>query len=137
MLKQYKRGTEVRNSRQVSLVSIEELCDTAEAMHIPYLDASWLGANIVTEGIPDLTMLPPSSRLQFRSGAMIVVDVENLPCRYPAQIIATHFRDVRRPFIAAAAGKRGLVGWVESQGPVTTGDEFVVWIAPQRIYPHT
>ena len=136
MLKQYKRGTEVRNSRQISLVSIEELRDIADAMGIPKVNASWLGANMVTEGIPDLTMLPPSSRLQFPSGAMIVIDLENLPCRYPAEIIAAHHPDPKRPFIAAAAGKRGLVGWVESEGRIAAGDEFIVWIPQQRIYAH-
>lgn len=136
MLKQYKRGTEVRNSRQVSLVSIEELGAIAETMRIPSLDPSWLGANMVTEGIPDLTLLPPSSRLQFPSGATIVIDLENLPCRYPAEIIARHHPNPMRPFIAAATGKRGLVGWIESEGTVGTGDHVVVWIPPQRNYSH-
>ncbi len=134
MLKQYRRGTEVRNSRHISLVSIEELDEIAGAMNISTLDPSWLGANMVTAGIPNLTMLPPSSRLQFPSGATIVIDLENLPCRYPADIIATHFPAPKRSFISAASGKRGLVGWIEAEGVVKTGDEVIVWVPPQRIY---
>ena len=65
MLKQYKRGTMVRNTRQVSILSVEELSDVATAMGIPEIKPEWVGANVVTSGIPDLTLLPPSSRLQF------------------------------------------------------------------------
>ena len=81
MLKQYKRNTEVRNSRQVSILSVEELAEVAERMGIPAVKPEWVGANMVVRGIPDLTLLPPSTRLQFPSGAMIVVDAENHPCR--------------------------------------------------------
>jgi hypothetical protein len=113
MLKQYKRNTEVRNSRQVSILSSEELAEIAERMGIPAVKPEWVGANMVVGGIPDLTLLPPSTRLQFPSGAMIVVDAENHPCRYPADIIARHHpgpgkASFRRPCISAAwsAGSR-------------------------------
>ena len=32
----------------------------------------------VLSGVPDLTLLPPSTRLQFPSGAMVVVDDKTL-----------------------------------------------------------
>ena len=45
------------------------------------------GASLVLEGIPDLTHLPPSSRLQGPDGVTLVVDMENLPCQEPAVTI--------------------------------------------------
>jgi hypothetical protein len=136
MLKQYKRGTTVRNSRQLSVLAVEELMEVAERMGIPAVRPEWVGANMVVRGIPDLTLLPPSSRLQFPSGAMIVIDAENHPCRYPADIIAKHHPEARMGFVKAAMHKRGLVGWVEAEGMIRMGDAITVWIPPQRIYSH-
>jgi MOSC domain-containing protein YiiM len=137
MIKQFKRGTEVRNTRQVSIVSVEELAEVARAMGIPQVKPDWIGANMVVSGIPDLTLLPPSTRLQFPSGATIVVDMENLPCRYPAAIIEGHHPEQVKGFVVAAGHKRGLVGWVEAEGTVHTGDAITIWRPPQRIYRHT
>jgi hypothetical protein len=136
MLKQFKRGTEVKNARQVSILSQEELAEIAQRMGIPEVKPEWVGANLVTRGIPDLTLLPPSSRMQFPSGATIVVDIENAPCRYPAQVIAAHFPDSRVDFVTAAKNRRGVVGWIEREGEVKVGDAIILWLPPQRIYPH-
>lgn len=136
MLKQYKRNTEVRNSRQLSILSAEELAEVARTMSIPAVKPDWVGANMVLSGIPDLTFLPPSTRLQFPSGAMVVVDAENHPCRYPADIIARHHPEQKKGFVAAAMHKRGVVGWVEAEGAVRIGDTVAIWIPPQRIYAH-
>ena len=135
MTKMYARGTQVRNARQVSIVSVEEMSEVAKAMGIPQLDAAWVGANILTSGIPDLTLLPPSTRLQFPSGAAIVVDMENLPCRYTAEEIAKHATS-GTGFVSAATEKRGLVGWVEREGVVKPGDAITLRIPPQRRYAH-
>ena len=137
MLKQFKRGTMVRNSRQVSILSIEELLEVAKVMGIPEIKPEWVGANLVTSGVPKLTLLPPSSRLQFPSGATIVVDIENLPCRYPAAIIEKHHPKLLSGFVKAAKHRRGIVGWVEAEGKVKQGDTITVWLPPQRNYPHS
>jgi len=136
MLKQFQRGTEVKNARQVSILSVEELEVIAEAMAIPEVKPDWVGANIVTSGIPDLTMLPPSTRLQFPSGATIAVDIENLPCRYPAAVIEGHYPQAGLSFVAAARHRRGVVGWIEAEGAIKAGDVITIWIPPQRIYAH-
>ena len=136
MLKQFKRGTDVRNARQVSILSVEELADIADIMKIPAVKPEWVGANLVTSGIPDLSLLPPSSRLQFPSGATIVVDMENFPCRYPAEVIEKNNPDQAVGFVQAAMHKRGVVGWVEREGEVRSGDAIVTWIPQQRIYSH-
>lgn len=135
MLKQYRRGTEVRNARQVSILSAEDLADIAVAMGVPAVKPEWAGANIVLSGIPSLTLLPPSTRLQFPGGAMIVVDLENLPCRYPAAIIERHHPAQDKGFVAAAKQRRGVVGWIEAEGTIREGDRVTVWLPPPRIYP--
>jgi MOSC domain-containing protein YiiM len=136
MLEQFRRGTEVRNARQISILAVDELGEIAKIMNIPEVKPEWVGANMVTTGIPDLSMLPPSSRLQFPSGATIVIDNENFPCRYPAEVIEKHHPNPDVGFVKAAMHKRGVVGWVEREGMVTTGDTIIVWIPQQRIYAH-
>ena len=59
-LQTYKRNTVIRNVRQMTLISVEEMAEVAAALELPEMNASWLGANLVTSGIPDLTLLPPS-----------------------------------------------------------------------------
>jgi hypothetical protein len=133
-LRQYPRHTPIRNVRQLSLLSVEELADIASIMEVAEVKPEWVGANLVTSGIPDLTLLPPSSRMQFPSGATIVVDMENQPCRYPAEIIEKHNPEQKVGFVKAAKHKRGLTAWVEREGDVGLGDEIIIWIPPQRLY---
>ncbi len=131
----YAKGTELRNTRQLTLVSSEELGEIAAAMEIENLEPGWLGANIEVEGIPQLTLLPPSSRLVFASGATIVVDIENRPCAYPAQVIDGHYPGKGRKFIRAAMHRRGLTAWVEREGSVAPGDNIRVFFPDQSPHP--
>lgn len=133
-IRQYPRNTPIRNVRQVTLLSVEELAEVAGIMEIPEVKPEWVGANVVTSGIPDLTLLPPSSRLQFPSGATIVVDMENEPCRYPAEIIEMHNPAQKVSFVRAAKHKRGVTAWVEREGEIRLADEITLWIPPQRLY---
>ena len=135
-IKQHPRATDIRNVRQLTLVSEEELIDIAKLMGIPEMKAEWLGANVVTSGIPDLTMLPPSTRMQFPSGATIVIDMENFPCRQVADVVAQHYPEPKAGLVASAIHKRGLTAWVEREGPITAGDEIILWVPQQRLYAH-
>ena len=90
VLRQYKAGTEIRNVRQISIVSVEDMDVIAEKMGVEKLEPQWLGANILLSGIPDFTLVPPSSRLIFSGGASLVVDMENEPCKYPGDVIDQH-----------------------------------------------
>ncbi len=135
-LQTYRRNTVIRNVRQMTLISAEEMAEVTAAMNLPEMNASWLGANMVTSGIPDLTFLPPSSRLQFPSGATLVIDTENLPCRQVADVIAKTYPEKASLFVKAATHKRGLTAWVECEGAVSVGDEIKIFIPPQRIYSH-
>jgi hypothetical protein len=136
-LQTYKRNTVIRNVRQMTVISVEEMAEIAAYMEMPEMNASWLGANMVTSGIPELTLLPPSTRLQFPSGATLVIDTENLPCRQVADVIAKSYPEKGPLFVKAATHKRGLTAWVECEGEIRVGDDIKIFIPPQRIYSHT
>jgi MOSC domain len=135
-LQTYKRNTVIANVRQITLISAEEMAEVADLMELPEMNASWLGANLVTSGIPDLTLLPPSSRLQFPSGATLVIDMENMPCRQVATVIEKSYPEKSSLFVKAATHRRGLTAWVEREGGIHLGDDIQVFIPPQRIYVH-
>ena len=100
----YARDTEIRNVRQFSVLSAEELAEIAERMGLERLDPALLGATMVVEGIPDFSQLPPSSRLQAEGGATLVVDMENRPCVLPAKPIEAALPGKGKAFKPAAAG---------------------------------
>jgi MOSC domain-containing protein YiiM len=135
----YPPGTIIRNTRQVSIVSMEELEQIAEALKVPTISAEWLGANLNLLGIPNLTQLPPSTRLFFPQDAVLVIDCENEPCTGPGRAIQEHYPDVPRltsAFPKAAIHKRGLVAWVERAGMIVTGDTVGVDLPPQVTYSY-
>jgi len=120
----------VRNTRQLSLVSAEELAAIAADLGVPRLEASWLGANVALEGAPGLTSTGPSTRLVFGSGAVVVVDGDNAPCASTGAAVARALEDpsLRSRFVKAAHRRRGLVAWVEREGLVRVGD-------PVNVFP--
>ena len=128
--RQYPDGTEIRNTRQVCAMSAEELSGIATNMGMHELLPGWLGVNLVIEGIPDFTKLPPSSRLVFDSGAALVVDMENAPCRFPGEIIDEHYPGKGKLFAKAALGQRGVTLWVERPGVIKLGDEALLHTPP-------
>ena len=50
---QYPRGTIIRNVRQLSVVSAEELKAIAQGMGVERLEPEWVGASLVLSGIED------------------------------------------------------------------------------------
>lgn len=133
---QYPEGTEIRNVRQLSVLSQEELDAIAADMDIAHLDPTWLGASMVIEGIPDFTRLPPSSRLQIESGACLTVDMENRPCILPGREIEKDRPGFGPKFKPAAADRRGVTAWVEREGPVKVGDSVVLHVPDQPVWAH-
>lgn len=133
----YEEGTPIANARQLTLVSREEIEEVANAMEIPGIEPEWLGANLLLEGIPHLTLLPPSSRLLFESGACLVVDMLNEPCAYPAKVIESHHPKKGRFFVKNAREKRGVTAWVEKEGTISKGDRIEVFLPTQRAWPGT
>lgn len=135
----YKRGTEMRNERQLTLVAPDELARVAAAMELPELRPEWIGANLLLEGLPDLSMLPPASLILFEGGATLKVDAQNAPCRLAGRNVARRagMADAlagELAFPKAAKRLRGLTAWVEKPGTVRLGETAVVRVPEQWIY---
>jgi len=132
---QYPAGTNIRNTRQLSVLSAEELAEIGAGMGLDGpLDPAFVGATLVLEGLPDLTHLPPSSRLQGEGGATLVVDMENRPCTLPAPGIEAAFPGKGKLFKPAAGGRRGIVAWVEREGTLTLGERVRLHVPDQRAW---
>ncbi len=135
----YERGMEMRSGRQVTVVSREELTVIAAAMQVETLAPEWIGANIVTSGIPHLTLLPPGTRLFFAE-ATIVVEAPNAPCKIAGKAIAEHLTPGAAPggldlaFPAKARGLRGVVASVERAGRIRAGEAVSVKVPPQWLW---
>lgn len=136
VLSQHPRGTEIRNVRQMTILSAEELAAIATAMGVDALDPGLVGASMVIMGIPDFTHVPPSSRLQGPDGVTLVVDMENRPCHLPAKPIDAEGPGHGKAFKVAAQGRRGVTAWVEREGVLTLGDELRLHIPDQPVWPH-
>ena len=129
---QHPRGTEIRNVRQLCIMSEEELAEIAAGIGVARFDPAWAGASLVLRGIPDLSHLPPSARLQGPDGATIVVDMQNRPCHLPAPVIEADAPGHGAAFKAAARGRRGVTGWVEREGVLSLGDAVRLHVPDQR-----
>ena len=133
VVSQYPRGTEIRNTRQICLMSAEELAQISAEMGVDALDPALLGVSVLLEGIPDFTHIPPSSRLA--NGALsLTVDMENRPCHLPAKGIEAAMPGKGGLFKAAAKGRRGVTGWVEREGVLKLGDDLRLHVPGQRAW---
>lgn len=127
----YPRGTPIRNTRQLSILSAEELDAIAADMGLPALDPALLGASMVVQGLPDFSHLPPSARLLASGGACLTVDMENRPCTLPARPIEARHPGFGAAFKGAAQGRRGITAWVEAEGVLALGDKLRLFIPDQ------
>jgi hypothetical protein len=133
----YPRRTEIRNERQLSILSFAELGEVARDLDIPELRPEWIGGNLVLGGIPRLSHLPPRTLIFFEGGVTLKVDGDNGPCRLSGRSIAGHHPgrdDIEMGFVRAAKHKRGLVAWVEKPGRLAQGEAFEARLPEQWIY---
>ncbi|MER8592282.1 molybdenum cofactor sulfurase [Mesorhizobium sp. M1182] len=135
----YRRGTEMRNERQLSIVAADELAIVAERMGIAEIKPEWIGANLLIEGLPRLSMLPSGTLLFFKGGATVKVDAQNGPCRIAGRSVAENAGMADHEagallFPKAAKRLRGLVAWVEKPGTIAAGEEISVRVPEQWIY---
>jgi hypothetical protein len=133
----YPRGTEMRNERQLSILSPDDLVDIAAGMDVPDVRPEWIGGNILISGIPRLTLLPPRTCLFFAGGVTIRVDGLNVPCRSSGRSVATRYpgrEGLDIAFVRAARRSRGLVGWVEKPGTIAAGEAVEARVPEQWIY---
>ncbi|WP_425418772.1 MOSC domain-containing protein [Oricola indica] len=135
----YPRGTEMRNERQLTLLSRDELAEAAAEMEIEAIEPEWIGGNITLSGIPMLSMLPAATLLFFEGGVTLKVDFQNGPCKIAGASIA---RNIGRPddvglalsFVPAAKRRRGLLAWVEKPGTIAVGEKVQARLPEQWIY---
>lgn len=132
----HARGTEIRNTRQLSLISAEDLAEIAAELQIADFDPAWIGASLVLRGIPDFSRIPPSARLQAPSGATLVIDMENRPCNLPVKVIEAAAPGKGKGFRAAAWAKRGVTAWVERPGEIALGDPLQLFVPDQPEWAH-
>jgi MOSC domain-containing protein YiiM len=132
----YPRGTPIKNDRQVTIVSVEEFALIREALGVPDLLPEWLGANLLLQGLPKLTQLPPSTRLFFAQGATLVVAQSNAPCTNPGKIIRDYYNrpGLETLFPKAAFDRRGVVAYVEKPGLIAAGDTVRAEVPQQVLY---
>ncbi len=135
----YPRGTEMRNERQLSIVAPDELATVAGRMDLAEIKPEWIGANLVLEGIPRLSMLPAGTMLFFAKGVTLKVDAQNGPCRIAGRAIAENsgMVDIEAGsllFPKMAKRLRGVVGWVEKPGSIEQGEAVSVRIPEQWTY---
>ena len=133
---QHPKGTKIANERQVSILSAQDLAIIAQEMGLEAIDPVWLGATLVLDGIPDFTLVPPSSRLQGPDGATLVVDMENRPCHLPAREIEKVHPGLGKAFKSAAHHRRGVTAWVARPGVLRIGDSLRLHIPDQPVWPH-
>ncbi|MCI5077158.1 molybdenum cofactor sulfurase [Oricola sp.] len=135
----YARGTEMRNERQVTILSRDELAEAAKEMAVDAIEPEWIGGNMTLTGIPMLSLLPAATLLFFEGGVTLKVDFQNGPCKFSGASIARH---VGRPddaalalaFVPAAKRRRGLLAWVEKPGTIAMGEKVQARLPEQWIY---
>jgi hypothetical protein len=131
-------GTQRRNERQWTAVSVEELKEISADMDlVEPLTAAEVGANLYIGGIAQLSRLPKGTVLRFPSGAELVVVEYNPPCHdMGKRLAATRVTNSGDPldstaFPKAAKLKRGILGIVDVPGTIGSGDAVEV-----DIYEH-
>lgn len=123
--KDVQRGTEVRNDRQVTIVSEEELARVAEGLRVPEVRPEWLGANLCLSGLVALSDLPQGTQLSFPTGAVLRVEAQNQPCTVAGGGVESAYPDrtgLASEFPKAAMGLRGLTASVDQPGPISVRD---------------
>lgn len=132
------RGTVIRNDRQLSALSAEELAAIAGSLGLDNLPPEWIGGNLLVEGIAAFSRVAPGSHLaiggewggkgRFDGSCLLRVEAYNFPCRLSGRSVAmaTDRPELEFGFVRAAARLRGLVLSVAMPGPVAPGDAVIV-----------
>ncbi|MDO8571853.1 MAG: MOSC domain-containing protein, partial [bacterium] len=123
--RRYLKGTRIWNSRQISIVSEEELALIAEELGVPSIKPEWLGANMCIQGVPDVSLLQPRTKIfipnEEDSGVEvgIYITAPNKPCVGPGEVIQANYPNTEglaTKFPQAAINRRGVVAVVEHGG---------------------
>jgi hypothetical protein len=140
------RLSDVRDVLAAKLGHGRELSEISTFMGLPsQLPGGLLGANLVIDGIAEMTQLPSGTILTFSGGgagkqprkARLWVARANEPCQVPDENIQRYYAAdplvdqggfrPKQGFVAAARARRGLVGFVDMSGIIKVGDEVQAW----------
>lgn len=137
-------GRIVRNERQVSIATLEDLKAIADFLGITEMIENDQGVdvfmsqamavNVVISGAIDLKdYLGPGSKLlcgEPETGAIVDISEAHLPCSKPATDISgkldLDLSIIKKRFKEVAADKRGFVGSVYSPGRLALGDAVAI-----------
>jgi MOSC domain-containing protein YiiM len=140
-----KRGFPIRNDRQLTILSVEEMADLAQRLALPEVPPELIGANLLVSGLPDLSRIAAGSRLaiggswagqgHFDGQVLLRVEGYNHPCRGPGKKLALRFGrpELEFDFRKQATSLRGLILCVDAPGPIRPGDAVV--IVPPPVAP--
>ena len=131
------RGTPIRNTRHLSIVSAEDLAEAANRLGIATVDPRWIGASVLVEGIERLSFLPRGTRLFCDGGAILIVEDQNAPCRGAGAAIASHTAgrsDLELEFPKQCKRLRGLIASIEHPGAIAATSAIIAHIPEQWLY---
>jgi hypothetical protein len=131
------RGRPIRNTRHLSLVSMEDCAELAARLELETVDPGAIGANAVIAGVPKFSYLPRGTRLLFADGVILAVEDQNAPCVRAGeglQLANPERKHIKSAFVKAAKGLRGLVVTVEHPGTLTVGEAVTARLPEQWIY---
>lgn len=130
----YDKGTAIRNTRQWTAISSEELSAIQHNLALPqHLLPNHIGFNCLIDGLGPITQLPPLTHLVFSSAPVFtpgraddvvwVVYAEVLPCKIAGSAVAYQFQQpaLAPAFPKAAMGLRGCTGYVDKGGTINNG----------------
>jgi MOSC domain-containing protein YiiM len=130
---EFKGKIEVKNTRQISMMSVEELALIADELGVSEIKAEWIYTNILVSGIPHLSQIPAGARFFFSGGLILFNEGENFPCNTAATIVQQQYpqiEGIQQRFIKAAFHKRGLLAWVEHPEKLKIDSDFEVALPP-------
>lgn len=127
--RRYQKGTLIWNSRQISIVSEEELALVAKELGVPKIEPEWLGANLCLSNVPNVSLLQPRTKIFIPNESGIAevglyITAPNQPCMGPGEIIQLYnppYVGLAAQFPKAAVNRRGVVAVVERGGFIKEG----------------
>lgn len=130
------KGAPVFNWRSWTGLSMQEIIAIEQTLMVD-IPIGCLLENITFSGIPNFSKLEIGTRLVFparttnnqTTQAILTVWEENGPCKTVGDRLEQHHNTagLKTQFVRAAEGKRGVIGFVLSAGPVTCDDEVLVY----------
>jgi hypothetical protein len=130
-----QKGARMFNWRSWTGLAVEEIAEMEQSLGCT-IPQGCLLENITVSGIPNFSQLTPASRLVFphrpeeqHPQAILAVWEENGPCKTVGQRLEDHHQrpGLKTDFVAAAQGKRGVMGFVLAAGHVAVGDQVLVY----------